>query len=127
MSEEPRRFRRIGQVTAVVMQRPRTWTTEGGDTLRGEAGDWLVTSHDGGERTVREEQFRASYEHVAGDTWRRTGEVSAWRTETDVQLMTLEGPAVAKPGDWIVRADDGSTWPVPDPVFRATYAAAEDG
>ncbi len=123
MSEDPRRFRRIGEVRAVVLDTPYEWTTTGGALLRGEAGDWLITSAEGGVRTARDAQFRATYEHVQGSVWRRIGSVIAWQTQSEVEVHTLEGTVTAHRGDWIVQADDGSTWPVTDPVFRASYEA----
>lgn len=115
-------YGRVGTVTAVRLDAARDWTTSAGDRLRGEAGDWLITSPDGGLRTAKDEQFRRSYERVDGDTWRRTGTVRAWQTREPLTVATLEGNATADPGDWIVTAPDGSSWPVPDKVFRASYA-----
>lgn len=123
MSEDARRFRRVGEVRAVVLDAPCEWTTTSGELLRGDAGDWLITSADGGVRTARDAQFQASYEHVQGSVWRRIGSVTAWQTQSEVDVHTLEGRVTAHRGDWIVRADDGSTWPVTDQVFRATYEA----
>jgi hypothetical protein len=115
------RYRRTGEVTARRLSRPLAWTTARGSVLRGQAGDWLVSSSDGGDRTVSDAAFHASYEPVGDGRYRRTGEVSARRAPTREVVETSEGPATAEPGDWVVTADDGSSWPVPDRIFRATY------
>lgn len=115
------RYRRTGEVTAHRLSRPAEWTTAHGNVLRGQPGDWLVSSRDGGERTVSDAAFHTSYEPVGDGRYRRTGEVFARRAQTREVVQTSEGPATAEPGDWVVTADDGTSWPVPDKVFRATY------
>lgn len=119
--DEPRVFRRVGEVTARRLEQDLAWVTQRGDQLQGHAGDWVVESPDGGQRTVKDLEFRALYESIGGDRWRRTGTVSARQVSTQVSVSTLEGVARAEPGDWIVTAPDGSSWPVPDEVFRASY------
>jgi len=119
---EPREYRRVGEVTARRLEEDLTWMTVRGDTLHGEAGDWLVESADGGQRTVGSHEFFDLYERISETRFRRKGTVRAVRAQTDVTVPTLEGPARAHPGDWIVTAADGSSWPVPDEVFHKSYA-----
>ena len=38
------------------------------------------------------------------------------------QSNTLEGPATAFEGDWVVRGADGEEWPVPAREFAERYA-----
>lgn len=38
-----------------------------------------------------------------------------------MRIQTLEGPVVARRGDWIVRGVEGELYPCKDSVFRATY------
>jgi Trk K+ transport system NAD-binding subunit len=52
---------------------------------------------------------------------RRTGAVVAWQASEKLVLRTLDGRAVAQPGDWIVEGRDGQRWPVPDELFRGSY------
>lgn len=118
----PREYRRVGEVTARRLDKDFTWMTERGDELHGDVGDWLVESADGGKRTVKPQEFSDLYEPVSGVRFRRRGTVSARRTDAAVTVSTLEGLAKAEPGDWIVTASDGSSWPVPDEVFRKSYA-----
>lgn len=118
------KYIRVGRVTATRLTQARDWQTVHGDVLHAEAGDWIVMGDDGAVRTVKDLQFRASYAHVADDVWQRTGEVTAWRTDRELVVRTLEGAATAKPGDWILTSPDGATWPVPDQVFQAGYRPA---
>ena len=37
-------------------------------------------------------------------------------------IETLEGPATAFAGDWVVRGADGEEWPVPAREFAERYA-----
>lgn len=124
MTGRAQRFRRCGLVTARRLDAPLTWKTAGQE-LHGQAGDWLVSSQAGGERTVADAQFRRTHEHLTGDVWRRTGEVEAVQVDEPTQVETLEGTVLAQPGNWILRADDGSRWPVADDVFRRSYLPVE--
>lgn len=119
--DEPGEFRRVGVVTARRLDENLSWFTQHGDLLQGQAGDWVVESPDGGQRTVKDLEFRTLYEWIGGNRWRRTGTVSARQVSTQVSVSTLEGLARAEPGDWIVTAPDGSSWPVPDEVFQRSY------
>jgi len=58
--------------------------------------------------------------------YRKTATVFARKVtdaEEAVQVYSLEGPAIAHPGDYIVTAntDKAETWVVAGPVFEATY------
>ena len=80
---------------------------------------------DGGdERTVRDGAFRVSHEPLGGERWRRTGSYLAWQVSDQLVLRTLEGRAVAEPGDWVVEGFSGERWPVGNAQFRRTYRAA---
>ena len=120
------RYRRTGEVTAHRLASAAEWTTGQGDVLRGQTGDWVVSSIDGGIRTVTSAAFHDSYEPVGKGRYRRTGEVSARQARTREVVQTSEGPATAAPGDWVVTADDGTSWPVPASVFGATYERSAD-
>jgi len=121
VEDKPREFRRVGEVTARRLDEDHAWVTTHGDQLQGRAGDWVVESPDGGQRTVQHDEFLTLYEPISGDRWRRTGTVMARQASTRETVATLEGPARAEPGDWIVTAPDGSSWPVPAEVFRKSY------
>jgi RyR domain-containing protein len=114
-------FARIGTVTAEQVSAPWTWTSQSGHTMQADAGDWRVQS-DGDTWSVRDHIFRTSYEHVAGDQWRRCGEVFARPAQPGETIETLEGPTTAADGDWVVRGADGEEWPVPAREFTARYA-----
>jgi hypothetical protein len=116
-------FQRVGTVLARKLRGRRRWTRPAGGELAGEPGDWRVLDDDGDERTVRDAAFRASHEPLDGERWRRTGTCRAWRVDEERVLRTLEGTAVARPGDWVVEGRAGERWPVTDAQFRRTYQA----
>lgn len=58
--------------------------------------------------------------------YRKTATVFARKVETDAEVVhvpTLEGPAIARPGDYICRANTAvaEEWVVAGEVFEATY------
>ncbi len=116
-------FERIGEVRARQLHTPQRWTQAAGGELSGEVGDWRVRDDRDNERTVRDAEFRASHEFLDGERWRRTGIYRAWQVSDRLVLQTLEGRAVAQPGDWVVEGSGGERWPVTDDQFRLTYRA----
>ena len=116
-------FERVGTVRARRLHAGRRWTRPAGGELSGEAGDWRVFDDRGDERTIRDEAFRASHEPLGGERWRRTGTYRAWQVSDERVLRTLEGRAIARPGDWVVEGRGGERWPVSDAQFRRTYRA----
>lgn len=116
-------FRRRGTVSAQRLAKQRSWTTERGDVLDAQEGDWWVVDDAGVGRSVKPEAFAASYLEVSPGRFRRVGLVSARRATVEEVVATLEGTALAEPGMWVVTGPDGDSWPVPDEVFRAGYEA----
>jgi hypothetical protein len=58
--------------------------------------------------------------------YRKTATVFAYRVESGEQpisVYSLEGPGIARPGDYIVTAntEPGESWIVAGSVFEATY------
>jgi hypothetical protein len=120
-----RRYRRVGVVTAEQRLAPWTWTSDSGHEMRAAAGDWLVEDGDGRQWSVRDDIFRATYEHVDGHTWGRTGFVLARPARPGETVETLEGIAAAGVDAWIARGDGGEQWPVSADEFRRGYEPAE--
>ena len=118
-----RPFYRIGTVRARRLQARRPWTRLTGDRLHGEAGDWRVVDDAGDERTVRDAEFNRSHEPLGGGRYRRTGAFRAWQADEAQVLRTMEGRAVAYPGDWIVEGPGGERWPVTGAQFQRSYRA----
>ncbi|MGE2724769.1 hypothetical protein [Mycolicibacterium pulveris] len=115
-------FRRIGDVVAEQRDSSWTWTTGSGETMRAEAGDWAVRDIDGGDWwSVRDDIFRATYQHIEGDRWQRHGVVTARPAEDGETVATLEGPARAAAGDWVVQGEQGEQWVVPGDQFTRRY------
>ena len=86
-------FQRIGTVVAEQKPEPWTWTAKSGETLKAGAGDWVVREGDVGDAwSVRDDIFRARYDHIDGDRWRRHGVVIARPAHGGEVVETLEGP-----------------------------------
>lgn len=117
-----RSFRRVGVVFAERRTEQWSWTTETGDQMRGEAGDWSVVDDAGVERSVDDESFRLSYEPTdeAGE-YSRTGVFRARQVHVEEIIATDEGPVRARVGDWVVQGARGEVWPVPSERFLASY------
>lgn len=47
--------------------------------------------------------------------------VEAYQTEIEVIIQTLEGPLLARPGDWIITGVNGEQYPCKPDVFEKTY------
>ena len=121
-----RRFERAGEVIAEQVFEPWRWTTESGEVLSAEAGDWRLRAEPGGASwSVRDDIFRSTHRHLAGNRWRRTGSVSARPAAAGEMIDTLEGPVTAAAGDWVIRGDAGECWPVSAAEFSRRYAPIE--
>lgn len=123
------KFERAGTVIAVQRTEPWTWTTESGDAMGGGAGDWEVRDADGSASwSVREDIFASTYVSC-GDgqpgRYRRRGTVLARRAKPGEQVDTLEGPASAANGYWVVKGEQGEMWPVPPDQFARRYRRIE--
>jgi len=114
-------YQRIGTVRAKRLHARRRWARTAGGELNGQAGDWRVRDEHDDERTIRDAEFRASHEPLGGGRWRRTGTYRAWPVSGRLVLRTLEGRAMAQPGDWVVEGSGGERWPVSNAQFRRTY------
>ena len=119
---EWQQFRRIGEVVAEQQSEPWSWTTHSGETLQARAGDWKVREIDGDDPwSVRDDIFRARYDNVDGDRWRRHGVVAARPARAGEVIDTLEGSITAAEGDWVVRGEQGEQWPVAPGEFARRY------
>ena len=49
--------------------------------------------------------------------YERISEVTARQAQIEGKVITLEGEAIASPGDWIATDDRGNSWPVPRDEF----------
>jgi hypothetical protein len=124
--KEALEFQRIGTVRAKRLNARRLWTRRSGEHLTGNPGDWRVLDDAGDERTVRDQEFRSSHEPMGGEVWRRTGTYRAWQVREHFILRTMEGKAIARPGDWVVEGFHGERWPVADDQFQRTYRIAPE-
>ncbi|WP_245830286.1 hypothetical protein [Mycobacterium numidiamassiliense] len=113
-------FARVGTVAAEQRSAPWTWTSDSGHTMRAGAGDWAV-QEDGKTWSVRDDIFRETYEPTGDGRWQRKGRVQARPAYPGETVNTLEGPAAAAEGDWVVRGSTGEQWPVPGDEFARRY------
>lgn len=71
-------------------------------------------------------EFTAQPEEFSWQPYRaRPYAVWAMRMNEDFTCTSLNGTIAGKSGDWLVRADDGWTFPVADDIFRRTYVKRE--
>lgn len=52
--------------------------------------------------------------------------ISAFQTDKEIYIDTLEGKMHASIGDWIVTGVNGEKYPVKPDIFKKTYEAIED-
>jgi RyR domain len=116
---------RRGEVTAVRSNTSWTWTSESGATMRGAVGDWRVSNDSGRSWSVAPEIFASTYEHVAGNRWRRTGRAWARRAVPGEVIKSLEGRQTAVEGDWVIRGSQGEEWVTTSEHFAASYEISE--
>jgi RyR domain len=116
---------RRGEVTAVRSDTSWTWAGESGATMQGAVGDWRVTDDSGRSWSVAPEIFASTYEHVAGDRWRRSGRAWARRAVAGEVITSLEGRQTAAEGDWVIRGSQGEEWVTTSEHFAASYEISE--
>lgn len=116
--------RRRGEVLATQLDHEWTWQTATGDTIRARPGDWQVTDPETGRQwSADPAAFHAGHEPVGAGRYRRTGFVLARPAHLGEQVNTMEGPAVAEAGEWLVEGDLQERWLVPGARFTAAYEA----
>lgn len=47
--------------------------------------------------------------------------LTAYQTDSPLDIRTLEGTMHANVGDWIITGTDGECWPVKKEIFDKTY------
>lgn len=47
--------------------------------------------------------------------------VEAYQTDVELTVQTLEGPLLARPGDWIITGVNGEQYPCKPDIFEKTY------
>ena len=115
------RYRRAGTVVAEQRASPWTWTSDNGETMQANAGDWAVHDGTGKSWSVRDDIFRSTYQQIEGNRWRRTGFVHARRASDGEKIATLEGPITTKEGYWVVRGAADDQWAMPAEEFAKRY------
>lgn len=116
---------RRGEVTAVRSTTSWAWTSESGETMQGDVGDWRVTNESGRSWSVAPKIFASTYEHVEGDRWRRTGRAWARPAVPGEVIESLEGRQTAADRDWVIRGSKGEEWVTSSDHFAASYEINE--
>lgn len=88
-------------------------------------GHWVIIGPNGDVYGCEQNVFEQTYERVeTGNNWyRKTTRVTARQIEQEMPLETMEGPAVGKPGDWLVTNQTGEQYFISNSVFIKTYEA----
>jgi hypothetical protein len=78
--------------------------------------------------TVEAVQFGAE-EITTDELWKwvtnHGGDIHYSPENKTLEIKTLEGRMLARPGDWIIRGVLGEFYPCKDEIFRATYEIDE--
>jgi hypothetical protein len=119
-----RTVHRHGVVWARRRDEPWEWTTASGQALRGSAGDWEVFDKRGHAHSVAPAVFASSHRHLDGDRYERTGSVQVRPARDGEVIGTLEGPLIARAGEWVVRGDIGEEWVITGERLRSGYRGA---
>ena len=107
-------------VTAERLTEKMTWQTGSESNLTAQPGDWLVS--DGvSSWTVAADVFAATYRELCNGRFTKTAVVTARQLPAKATIPTLEGPATAEAGDWVVCNPGGDAWPVPLDEFERRY------
>ncbi len=115
-------FRRRGEVIAERLTQAWSWRTESGAAMTAAAGDWRLLDPTTGRRwSVASAAFDSTHEAIGNGRYRRTGGVTARPAQLAERVQTLEGEAVARPGEWLVTGALGEQWLVPAERFREAY------
>jgi hypothetical protein len=118
---------RRGEVRAKVLESDWRWQTKTGEWLQARVGDYQVSNGTGEAWTVEPEIFVRSYEHIQGDRYRRIGEVFAQPAVPGELVISLEGPATAAAGDWVIKGAAGEQWITSAEHFAENYQRQPSG
>lgn len=117
-----RQYQKQGTVKAAKLTHSQTWKSTNGDTMTGEAGDWLLS--DGkGNWTVKPDIFAKTYGEVPGSPgeYMKTALGNARRLTFPTKIQTLEGVGTGKAGDYLMRGPAGEEYIVSAEKFNSMY------
>jgi hypothetical protein len=118
-----REYRKLGTVSAEKLNQPIEWKTGNGDSMRGEAGDWMVSDGSGSKWTVKPDIFAQTYGEVPGSAgqYQKTALGVARRLTFPTTIETLEGKGSGKAGDYMMRGPAGESYIVSKGKFESIY------
>lgn len=119
-----REYRKLGTVKAEKLTETTTWKSGNGDTMTGEAGDWLLNDGKGSTWTVKPDIFAKTYGEVAGSPgeYQKTALGVARRLTFPTSIQTLEGTGTGNAGDYMMRGPAGEYYIVDQAKFNTIYA-----
>ena len=116
-----RAIKKAVEIIAYQVDAP-TDINNGQGWLHANAGDWIITGTSGEQYPCADDIFRATYENVYDDVYRKVPiEVEVEQATDYGTIMTLEGLEPYEPTDWIVTGVQGEQYPVRDDVFFDIY------
>ncbi|MBX3428581.1 MAG: hypothetical protein KF779_03245 [Hyphomonadaceae bacterium] len=125
---------RFHRVRAKDAPAKRAWIAESDSVVQTEHGqlqarggqDYILAHGPDDHSVIRRDIFEAMYEPLGGGLYRKRKNVifRYFTLKRRVVVQTLEGPQVAKPGDWIMQGVKGELWPVSPEKAREKYEPA---
>lgn len=121
-------YQKMGTVKAELMDKSQEWTTTTGNTMKGEAGDYLITGADGSKWTIKSDIFKQTYAEVPGQPGQYAKSVitRAVVLTKPATVMTLEGEGSGNPGDYLVIGAKGEQYIVAKAKFESMYKPASE-
>lgn len=91
-------------------------------------GHWVIVGPNNDIYGCDARVFESTYELVEGseNEYKKTVIISAKRLDAAETILTAEGAAFGKRGDWVVTDPDGDRYLVAHKVFSETYDPVED-
>ncbi len=128
---EPPQGVRMRQVVAKEAPAKRAWLAESDAHVETEHGvlnavggqDYVLAHGPGDHSIVRKDIFELMYEPLGGGLYRKRTDIKFryFTLKRRVVVQTLEGPQVARPGDWIMQGVKGELWPISQEKAREKY------
>lgn len=122
-------YKKGGTVQAKHLTEQVQWKSTNGDSMTGEAGDWLVTGPDGSQWTVKPDIFAKTYGETAPGSgiYEKTALARAMKLKVDYSVKSLEGTSSGKVGDYLVRGPNMEYYIVSAPKFEGMYTEVKPG
>lgn len=116
------KFRKKPVIVEAKQVNEETWIHTSRGTLIASPGDWIITGTNGEIYPCKPDIFEKTYEHVEGNKYQKKPVIiEARKAEKLTEVETLEGLAIANPGDWIITGVNGEEYPCRPEIFEQIY------